>query len=136
MAARAKRFEYRVSLRADGAGVSEDGELLEVPGSWTPEHLLLAALARCTLKSLAFHARGLRLESAAAVRGLVSRREDGRYALLEADLELDVRLEPEPPAEELAGLLARAERDCFVGNSLTVRPAYRWRVNGRPAAAQ
>jgi len=39
-------------------------------------------------------------------------------------------LEPEPSAEELRALVAKAERDCFVGASLTVKPAYRWRVNG------
>jgi hypothetical protein len=27
-------------------------------------------------------------------------------------------------------LLDRAERGCFVGNSLTARPAYHWTVNG------
>jgi len=27
-------------------------------------------------------------------------------------------------------LLARAQRDCFVGASLTARPRYEWRVNG------
>jgi hypothetical protein len=27
-------------------------------------------------------------------------------------------------------LLARAERDCFVGASLTVKPRYSWTVNG------
>ena len=46
--------------------------------------------------------------------------------------QLDLELDPEPPPEELEALLAKAERDCFVGASLTVEPAYSWRVNGRP----
>jgi len=28
-------------------------------------------------------------------------------------------------------LVAKAERDCFVGASLTVKPEYRWLVNGQ-----
>ena len=57
--------------------------------------------------------------------------EDGRYAFVEIDVELDLELEPVPPGEELAALLAKAERDCFVGASLKPSPRYRWRVNGR-----
>ena len=38
-------------------------------------------------------------------------------------------LEARDPAE-LAALLAKAERDCFVGASLKPSPRYRWRVNG------
>ena len=43
-------------------------------------------------------------------------------------IELDVHLSPRPGDDELAALFARAERDCFVGASLTVRPSYRWTV--------
>jgi hypothetical protein len=43
-----------------------------------------------------------------------------------------VELEPEPEQTALAELLALAERDCFVGSSLTAEPSYRWTVNGHP----
>jgi hypothetical protein len=46
--------------------------------------------------------------------------------VVEVDVDVDVRLEPAPAREELAALLAKAERDCFIGASLTVRPTYRW----------
>ena len=39
-----------------------------------------------------------------------------------------------PRSEDPADLAAKAERDCFVGASLTPAPVYRWRVNGRPLA--
>lgn len=39
-------------------------------------------------------------------------------------------MEPVPPGDELAALIAKAERDCFVGASLDPPPRYRWRVNG------
>jgi len=65
-------------------------------------------------------------------RTLVTKREtDDRYAVVEADVELEVEIEPEPAADGLAELLALAERDCFIGSSLTAEPSYRWTVNGR-----
>jgi hypothetical protein len=49
---------------------------------------------------------------------------------VELDVEIDLELEPAPPREELTALLAKAERDCFVGASLEPSPRYRWQVNG------
>jgi hypothetical protein len=46
-------------------------------------------------------------------------------------VELALKLELEPEADTLAELLTLAERDCFVGSSLTAKPRYRWVVNGR-----
>jgi hypothetical protein len=45
-------------------------------------------------------------------------------------VKLDLELDPVPPGEELAALLAKAERDCFIGASLKPAPRYRWTVNG------
>jgi hypothetical protein len=42
---------------------------------------------------------------------------------------LEVELDPAPPGDELETLLARAERDCFIGASLTVKPTYEWTVS-------
>lgn len=133
MAVKPKELRYAIDL--DRASLrTEDGTPLDAPAEWTPEHLLLAALARCSLASLAFHAgrAGLRLSNeGGSARCVVTRRdEDGRYAVVEADLELAVELEPAPGPDELADLLAKGERDCFVGASLRVKPAYRWTVNG------
>jgi organic hydroperoxide reductase OsmC/OhrA len=133
--ARPKRFEYEVSIDRDGRAHAEEGPPLELDEAWTPEHLLLAGLARCTLKSLVYHARraGISVSAAGTVVGTVTRREDdGRYALVEADCKLDVELDPPPGDDALAKLLAKAERDCFVGASLRASPRYEWRVNGRP----
>jgi uncharacterized OsmC-like protein len=133
--ARAKEFRYAVGLRADGSLAAENGTSF-VPGDgWTPEHLLLAGLVRCSLDSLRHHAKRAGIEIASATgdaSALVTRREtDNRYAVVEANLELSVELDPEPAADALADLLAKAERDCFVGASLTAKPSYRWVVNGR-----
>jgi organic hydroperoxide reductase OsmC/OhrA len=137
MAVKAKELRYAIDLQPDATLRTDGGAPLSPGQEWTPEHLLLAALVRCTLKSLRHHAEraALRLGPAtAAASSLVTRREsDGRYAQTEATVELAVELRPLPDSDELAELLAKAERDCFVGASLTAPPAYRWTVNGEPA---
>jgi uncharacterized OsmC-like protein len=135
VAVRAKELRYAVDLTTAGELTDENGVALDAPAEWSPEHLLLAALVRCSLKSLRYHAerRGVDLRSASgSSRTLVTKREtDERYALVETDLELIVELAPEPEQDALGELLALAERDCFVGSSLTAKPSYRWVVNGR-----
>lgn len=138
VAVRAKQLRYAVDLTTGGELREENGVVLEVPAEWSPEHLLLAALVRCSLKSLRHHAarRSLAVGSASATgRTLVTKREaDDRYALVETKVELAVGLDPEPEPESLTELLELAERDCFVGSSLTARPSYGWAVNGRTVA--
>ena len=128
-----KRFEYAASLDAEG-GLLAGGEAPLAPGEpWTPEHLVLAGLMRCTLKSLRFHAEreSVAVSGSAAAEGVVSKREDdGRYAFVEIEVGLDVELDPLPDETALVELLDLAERDCFVGASLTQSPRYEWRVNG------
>jgi uncharacterized OsmC-like protein len=135
VAVKAKELRYAVDLTTAGELTDENGVALDAPAEWSPEHLLLAALVRCSLKSLRYHAerRGVDLRSASgSSRTLVTKREtDERYALVETDLELVVELAPEPEQDALGELLALAERDCFVGSSLTAKPSYRWVVNGR-----
>jgi len=135
MEARAKEFRYAIGLGADGAVSTESGATL-VPGAeWTPEHLLLAALVRCTLKSLRHHLERAGVALGGSVGGasarVTKRESDGRFAAVETVVELSVLLAPEPDDAAVAALLAKAERDCFVGASLTAAPVYRWVVNGR-----
>lgn len=130
---RAKRFEYAVSICPDGLGRAEDGVPAELPASWTPEHLVLAGLVGCTLKSLRHHAAraGIVVAGGGWASGVVTQREDdGRYGIVEALCALDVQLEPPPDSAGLLELLGKAERDCFVGASLRALPTYEWRVNG------
>jgi organic hydroperoxide reductase OsmC/OhrA len=139
VAVRAKELRYAVELTATGELREENGIPLEVPTQWSPEHLLLAALVRCSFKSLRHHAARRSVEvrnTAGTARTLVTRREtDGLYAMLETEAELAIELDPEPEREALSELLSLAERDCFVGSSLTAKPSYRWTVNGRTIAA-
>jgi len=92
---------------------------------------VLAGLARCTLTSLRYHCvrAGIALTSRAATRGTVTRREeDGLFAFVDVAFEGDVTFDPKPDDAKVADLLAKAERDCFVGASLTAKPTYTWRV--------
>ncbi len=136
MAAGAKSFSYAVSVARDGAVTSDKGgSPIPAEEAWTPEHLVLAGLARCTLTSLRYHADRDRIEVTGAVdaSGEVAQRDtDGRYAFVRIKVELDITLDPKPPSAR--ELVAKAERDCFVGASLTSRPRYRWTVNGEELA--
>jgi uncharacterized OsmC-like protein len=132
----AKTFSYAVSV--DDAGDARSGEggaVLADEEAWTPEHLVLAGLARCTLTSLRYHARRVdaTAEGGAEASGTVTQREtDGRYAFVRIKVELDITLDPAPA--NVRELLSKAERDCFVGASLTAKPRYRWIVNGEEVA--
>jgi uncharacterized OsmC-like protein len=124
-----KRFEYRASLDREGHALAEGGSPLELTRDWTPEHLVLAGLVACSIKSLKYHARRAEIHVAAggSARSTVARRdEDGRWAMVEIDVRIEAELDP--PPESLDELLAKAERDCFVGASLTVQPRYEWIV--------
>ena len=136
MATTAKTFSYGVSLDDAGDARSDDGgPALEDHEAWSPEHLVLAGLARCTLTSLRYHAKRLDMNvdgSASAAATVTQRETDGRYAFVRIKVELDVTLDPAPA--NVRELLSKAERDCFVGSSLTAKPRYRWTVNGQEVA--
>ena len=133
VAARAKVLEFEVALDATDALSAEGCPPIELPDEWTSEHLLLGALARCSLTSLRYHARrmNVRATASATASGTVTKREsDERYAFVDLECRCEVTLDPRPADDELRELLAKAERDCFIAASLTAKPRYDWRVNG------
>jgi uncharacterized OsmC-like protein len=125
---RARVFEYEVAY--DGEGVATARETaLDLPKSWAPEHLVLAGLLDCSLTSLRYHARraGVVVAASGEATGTVTRRdEDGRFAFVDIEARFEVRFDP--PPDDRDALLELAERDCFVGASLTTRPRYVWNV--------
>lgn len=119
-----------------GTMLAEGAAPLVPPAEWKPDHLLVAALLRCSLQSLRYHAgrAGVEASGRGSGRAVVTKREgDGRYAVVEIRVALEVTLDPEPGLDAVRELLAKAERDCFVGSSLAVKPTYAWTVNGRAA---
>ena len=127
----ARTFEYSASLDGDGTLLA-DGSPLRPDEAWTPEHFVLAGLMRCTLQSLRHHAEqaAVAVSGSAAAEAVVTKRDDGRYGFVEIECGLDIALDPPVEGTALSKLLALAERDCFVGASLTPSPRYEWRVNG------
>src|SRR5438477_497101 len=88
-----------VGERARRRSNSERPAALDLADEWTPEHLVLAGLVRCTIESLRFHAdrEGIDFVASGSAYGLVTKRgPNDRYAFVEIDVELEVRLEPQP----------------------------------------
>jgi organic hydroperoxide reductase OsmC/OhrA len=126
----AKVLEYAVELDAAGRMTIPGGGQFVPPEGWSADHLLLAALVRCSIDSLAYHARraGHEVSAAGEAQGKITKAgEDGRYRFVEIDVRIDAQLTPR--ANEVDELTAKAERDCFIGASLTLKPEYTWRVS-------
>jgi organic hydroperoxide reductase OsmC/OhrA len=133
---RVLQFDIAVD-RAGDARSALGGSPLPREAEWWAEHIVLAGLVRCTLASMDYAARraGYKVASSGRAHGVVTKREeDGLYALVEIETTLDVQLAPVPEADALKQLVAKAERGCFVSNSLTARPRHRWLVNGEDVA--
>ena len=131
MAMKAKEFRYGIELDRAGRLTADGHAPLELDPAWTPEHLVLAGLVRCTLQSLRHHADRAEVDFVGTGRAsarVTKRGDDGRYAFVEIDVDIDLELEPVP--NDVRALLDKAERDCFVGASLHPSPRYGWRVNG------
>lgn len=125
----AKILDYAVTVDRGGRMTIPGGAQIDPAEGWSADHLLLAALVRCSLDSLAYHARraGHELVASGEANGRVTKREtDGRYAFVEIAVRIDAELTPR--AEDMSALLAKAERDCFVGASLAVKPVYDWHI--------
>jgi uncharacterized OsmC-like protein len=133
VAVRAKHFDYWISLDERGE-LTADGDPVAIGGDISAEHLLLTALARCSISSLEHFARqkDVDVTASAYASGTVTRREDQeRYGFVSIECKLDVQLEGELADDELRNLLESAEWGCFIGASLDPAPKYSWRVNGR-----
>src|ERR1700760_1476237 len=130
MAVAAKTLEDAVELDEGGHFTVPGGGQFVTPEGWSDEHLLLAALVRCSIESFAYHARraGHTVTGTGSAHGTVTKTEDdGRYRFVAITARLDVQLTPR--AVDPAPLVTKAERDCFVGASLTVTPEYEWHVS-------
>jgi organic hydroperoxide reductase OsmC/OhrA len=133
VATREKQIPYAVTLERDGSVAAEGNEPLAFEPDWTPEHLLLAAVARCTVGALRIHAarHSIEVTGTAHASGTIGKRDDGSWGFLEVACRADVELLPLPDEETQLELLAKAEHGCFIGGSLRVEPVYHWTVNGR-----
>jgi organic hydroperoxide reductase OsmC/OhrA len=133
VATRAKHFEYWITID-EGGSLSTDGSPVELDTDVGAEHLLLAALARCSISSLGYFARqrDVTVQASAYAAGTVTlRADDDRYGFTDIECRMEVELDGELADDDLRSLVESAEWGCFVGASLDPAPRYRWRVNGR-----
>jgi organic hydroperoxide reductase OsmC/OhrA len=138
MAVKPRVLEFEVSVDRDRASRSAlGGGAVEREDEWWPEHLVLAALVRSTLVSVDYSARraGLDAFGQGRAHGTVTKREaDGLYAFVDIESRLEIELEPLPGPAGVRELIAKAERGCFVSNSLETHPRHHWTVNGEESA--
>jgi organic hydroperoxide reductase OsmC/OhrA len=130
VAVTAKVLEYAVEVDGGGRMTIPGGGQLVPPEGWSADHLLLAALVRCSIESLTYHARraGHGVTAAGHAHGTVTKSgDDGRYRFVSIAVQIDAQLSPR--TNEVDDLVAKAERDCFVAASLTVKPEYEWHVS-------
>jgi organic hydroperoxide reductase OsmC/OhrA len=137
MATRPRVYEFEVAV--DEARVAKSalgGSPFAREAEWWAEHLVLAGLVRCALASMDHAARRAGLNSVASggAQATVTKRDDGRYGFVAVEASFDVRLAPAPAPEAIPELVAKAEAGCFVGNSLSPKPRYRWTINGEEVA--
>jgi organic hydroperoxide reductase OsmC/OhrA len=130
VATRAKVLEYAVEVDAAGRMTIPGGGQFVPPEGWSADHLLLAALVRCSIDSLAYHARrvGHEVTASGEAQGTITKSgEDGRYRFVGIDVRISAQLTPR--TNEADDLVVKAERDCFIGASLTLKPEYQWHVS-------
>jgi organic hydroperoxide reductase OsmC/OhrA len=130
MAHTAKVLEYAVDVDTAGRMTIPGGGQFVPPEGWSADHLLLAALVRCSIDSFAHHARraGHEVAASGSAQGTIKKSgDDGRYRFVQISLRIDVQLTPR--TNEPDDLIAKAERDCFIGASLVLKPEYEWHVS-------
>ena len=72
---------------------------------------------------------GLDIVGEGRAHGTVTKREGDRlYAFVDIDSRLEIELAP-PPEQDAVKELVKAERGCFVSNSLERQPRHHWTVN-------
>src|SRR4051794_9258751 len=130
MATTAKVLEYAVDVDRAGRMTMPGGGQFVPPEGWSADHLLLAALVRCSIDAFAYHARrgGHDVTASGSAHGTITKSgDDNRYRFVSIGVRIDAQLTPR--TNETDDLVAKAQRDCFVGASLTVKPEYEWHVS-------
>ena len=133
MAAKAREFRYAIDLDEGGslrdrgrhAARRRPGLVARAPAARGARPLLAQEPRATTPAAAHIEVVG---RARLCARALHEARERRALRRRRVEVELAVRLTPKPGEDELAELLAKAERDCFIGASLTVKPTYRWTV--------
>jgi organic hydroperoxide reductase OsmC/OhrA len=101
-----------------------------VEGRWTPEHLLLSALAGCfttTFQSVSLHSKFKYVDLQVEAIGTVSKMETG-YAFSEIIIRPNLTIIDEESRERGVVLLQKAAELCLVSRALTPAPKFEIRI--------
>jgi organic hydroperoxide reductase OsmC/OhrA len=109
----------------DAIHFSAPPEFGGAPGYWTPEHLLLAALAGCfaaTFRAIARHSNFEYADLQVEVEGTVSKAESG-YRFSEIIFHPRLIIQDEGKRDRALSLLQKTKTGCLVSKALSFTPA-------------
>ncbi len=131
-----KSFTYRTSvawkserqgtLNSEGKpeiAISSPPEFKGIPGVWTPEDFLVAAVEICTMSTfLAFGTRkGIPLKSyKSSAEGLLENVE-GKYKFTKVIVKPEIVVEQSWTKEQVEEIVHQAHENCLIANSLTAK---------------
>jgi peroxiredoxin-like protein len=109
------------------------------PGLWTPEHLLLGAVATCYVATFRAIAERSKLTVSALevfVEGVI-RKEQGGFRFTEIIVRPVITVEREQDCERAQRLAEKAEHACLISRSLSARITAEYKVEvAEPVAAE
>jgi organic hydroperoxide reductase OsmC/OhrA len=107
-------------------------------GRWTPEDLLLGALASCyttTFRTLAEYSKFVYTDLQVEVVGVISKAETG-YSFVEVSICANLIVPQEAEQERAVNLLHKAKGLCLVSRALAIRQKFEPKVRVGVAVAQ
>ena len=109
------------------------------PGLWTPEHLLLGAVATCYVSTFRAIAERSKLEVAGLevfVEGIITK-EQGGFRFTEIIIRPLITVERESDREKAQRLAEKAENACLISRSLSAKITAQYKVEvAEPVAAE
>jgi organic hydroperoxide reductase OsmC/OhrA len=118
--------QRRGELRASGLpslNVSTPPEFKGEPGFWTPEHLFVAAAESCLMATFLGIAENSKLPVASyrsSAKGKLEWMEGAGLRFTEIAIFSEVELEAAKDRERAIRVMARAEKNCLIANSMNV----------------
>ena len=109
------------------------------PGLWTPEHLLLGAVATCYVATFRAIAERSKLQASGLevfVEGVITK-EQGGFRFTEIVIRPAITLEREQDRERAQRLAEKAEQACLISRSLSAKITANYKVEiAEPVAAE
>lgn len=126
-------YDVAVKWKADRKGILSSTELdntIEVatppefaggmPGIWSPEHLLVAAVNSCLMTTFLAIAENSKLKYQGFESEAKGKLEmvDGKYMISEVTLNASVEIENEEDKDRALRILQKSEANCLISNSV------------------